>query len=91
MMESFSFGSPQVAAQLTGGLATLKSYNGLGLSAEYFLACMEKLRTKFLNVPLAAVPQPAGSLAQQAAAQQRALADAAPPVNENDMSSKEYF
>jgi tetratricopeptide (TPR) repeat protein len=91
MLEGFSFGTPSIANQLTGTLATLKDYNGLGLSAEYFWAAMEKLRNKFLNVPLSAVLQPASRLARQAATEQKTAANAAPPVQEEELTAQQYF
>ena len=36
MLESFDFGAPAIASQLTGKLATLRHYNGMGVSVEYF-------------------------------------------------------
>jgi hypothetical protein len=58
MLESFDFGAPAIAAQLTGKLALLKQYNAMTVIAEYFDAGMDKLRTKFLNVGLDAVIHP---------------------------------
>jgi tetratricopeptide (TPR) repeat protein len=91
MLEGFSFGTPAIASQLTGTLATLRSYNGLSMPAEYFLAAMDKLRNKYLNVPLAAVLQPASPLAQQVATEQKAAANEAPPVREEELTAQQYF
>jgi tetratricopeptide (TPR) repeat protein len=91
MLEGFSFGTPAIANQLTGKLAILKDYNGLGLSAEYFWAAMEKLRNKFLNVPLSAVLHPASRVARQAATEQKTTANAAPPVQEEELTAQQYF
>src|SRR5689334_20776739 len=46
MLEGFDFSTPAIANQLTGKLAALKSYNALGVPAEYFLEAMERLRKK---------------------------------------------
>ena len=91
MLEGFSFSTPNIAGQLTGTLAPLKTYNGLSMPAEYFLAAMEKLRTKFLNVPLSAVLAPATHVARQAALSQKAAANAAPPAEENELTAQQYF
>ena len=91
MLEGFSFGSPTIDSQLTGTLATLKDYNGLGLSAEYYLAAMEKLRNKYLDIPLSAVLHPASRLARQAVTEQNTAANAAPPVQEEELTAQQYF
>ena len=67
MLEGFDFGMPAIAGQLTGSLASLKEYNGLNIPSDYFFEAMEKLRKKFLDVPLEAVLQPASLDAQRAA------------------------
>ncbi len=91
MLEGFSFTTPNIASQLTGTLASLKTYNGLSMPAEYFLAAMDKLRSKFLNVPLTAVLQPATYVAREAADAQKAAANAAPPAGEEELTAQQYF
>ena len=59
MLEGFDFGAPGIASGLTGTLALLKNYGGMGVSVEYFDAAMQKLRDRFLNVALDAVLHPA--------------------------------
>jgi len=88
MLEGFSFSTPQIAGQLTGTLARLKKYNGLEIPATYFLEAMEKLHTKFLNLPLDAVVHPASQLAQQAATKQKAAARAAPATREAELTAQ---
>ena len=56
--EGFNFGSPSVARILTGKLDALDRYNGLEIPSGYFLEAMERLRTRYLNVPLTAVIHP---------------------------------
>ena len=90
MLEGFSFSTPSIASQLTGRLAAIKSYNGLSIPAEYFPAAMEKLRNKFLNVPLVAVLQPATGVARQAATEQKVLANAAPAAQEKELTALQY-
>ncbi len=91
MLESFDFGAPAIAAQLTGKLALLKHYNAMTVIAEYFDAGMDKLRTKFLNVALDAVIHPASSAARQAATEQKAAVAAAPPVAEEELTAQQWF
>src|SRR5271165_4531632 len=52
MLEGFNFGTTAIASQLTGTLAPLKNYNALPVPVEFFDEAMERLRTKYLNVPL---------------------------------------
>jgi tetratricopeptide (TPR) repeat protein len=91
MLEGFDFGTPKIASQLTGKLAALKHYNGLSIPPEYFMEAMEKLRGRYLNVPLASVPHPASPLAQQAAAEQKQAAGAAPAVDEGELTAQQWF
>src|SRR5450755_4150173 len=67
MLEGFDFGTPKIASQLTGTLAALKHYNGLNIPPDYFEAAMERLRSRYLNVPLIAVLHPPSLLAQRVA------------------------
>ena len=66
MLEGFDFGTPAIAGQLIGKLAVLKEYQALPIPPAYFDAAMEKLREKYLNVPLDAVLHPASPAARQA-------------------------
>jgi hypothetical protein len=91
MLEGFDFGTPKIASQLTGKLAALKRYNGLSVPPEYFPEAMEKLRSKYLNVPLASVLHPASPFAQRAAAEQKHAAGAAPAVHEGELTAQQWF
>jgi Flp pilus assembly protein TadD len=91
MVEGFDFGTPKIASQLTGRLEGLKHYNGPSIPPEYFMEAMEKLRAKFLSVPLAAVLHPASPPAKQAAAEQKAAADAAPEVKGEELTAQQWF
>ena len=82
---------PGIAGQLKGTLAPLKSYNALRVPAEYFDEAMERLRTKFLNVPLEAVLHPASATAIRAAKIEQAAASAAPAVTEKELTAQEWF
>jgi formylglycine-generating enzyme required for sulfatase activity len=56
--DGFSFGMPSVPEKLTGKLAAINRYNGLEVPPGYFLEAMERLRTRYLNIPLTAVIRP---------------------------------
>jgi tetratricopeptide (TPR) repeat protein len=90
MLEGFDFGTPSIASQLTGKLATLKRYNGLSIPPAYFMEAMERLRTRFLNVPLKSVQHPASASAQQAATEQKVAAEAAPAVREEELTAQQW-
>jgi Flp pilus assembly protein TadD len=91
MLESFDFGAPGIASHLTGELALLKRYNGLGVPSEYFEAAMAKLRDKFLNVPLDAVQHPPSETAQRAAKVQQTAAATARPVQPKELTAQDWF
>lgn len=56
--DDFSFGAKNVSEKLTGKLKNVSRYNGMNVHQDYFLEAMERLRTKRLNVPLAAILHP---------------------------------
>jgi tetratricopeptide (TPR) repeat protein len=91
MLEGFGFDTPSIAGKLNGSLAALKHYNGLRIQPDYFDEGMERLRSTYLNVPLAAVLHPLSPSAQQAAAEQKAAANAAPAVEEKELTAQQWF
>jgi RNA polymerase sigma factor (sigma-70 family) len=91
MLEGFSFGTPAIANQLTGTLAPIKRYQGLSVPNEFFLEAMERLRTRFLNVPLTEVTHPPSAAAKRAATEQNAAAEAAPPVQEQELTAHQHL
>jgi tetratricopeptide (TPR) repeat protein len=91
MLEGFDFGTPNIASQLTGKLAALRAYNGLRIPPEYFLEAMGRLRDRYLNVPLTAVLHPLSAPVKQAATEQKAAADAAPAVQEEELTAQQWF
>lgn len=91
LLEGFDFGAPTIASKLTGKLAVVPRYNGMTISAEYFGAAMDRLREKFLNIPLDAVLHPASDFAQQAAKEQQGAAAAAPPVADSALTAEVWF
>ena len=91
MLEGFDFGTPTIANQLTGQLASLKHYNGLSIPPEYFLEAMGRLRDRYLNVSLTAVLHPVSLPVQQVSIEQKAAAEAAPAVQEKELSAQQWF
>ncbi len=91
MLEGFDFGTPAIASQLTGRLAVLKRYQALSIPPAFFWEAMGRLRDRYLNVPLDAVPHPASAFAQQAAVEQKAAAETAPTVKEEDLTAQQWF
>jgi hypothetical protein len=51
MLERFDFSTPKIATQLTGKLAEVTRYNALRITPEFFFEAMERLRSRYLNVP----------------------------------------
>ena len=91
MLEGFDFGTPSIAKVLIGKMARLKQYNGMTVPMEYFDAAMDKLRSKFLSVPLDAVLHPASLQARQAATHQKGEAARAPRVEEEELTAQQWF
>jgi tetratricopeptide (TPR) repeat protein len=91
MLEGFNFSTPAIASQLTGTLALLKNYNALSVPAEYFDEAMNRLRTKYLNVPLDAVLHPASASAQKAAKGEQFAAGSAPVVQQQELTAQQWF
>src|ERR1035437_10185414 len=90
-LECFGCEPPFIASQRGGALAALKQYNGLSIPPEYFMEAMDRLRGRYLNVPLTAVPHPASLSAQRAATEQKAAAKAAPAVREEELTAQQWF
>jgi tetratricopeptide (TPR) repeat protein len=91
MLEGFDFGSPPTADRLTGTLAPLKRYNGLSIPPEYFMESMDRLRVRFLNVPLDSVLHPVSPFASQVARTQKAAACAAPTIVQEKLTAQQWF
>jgi tetratricopeptide (TPR) repeat protein len=91
MMEGFDFSAPAILRQLTGTLDALKKYNGLSIPQDYFDAGMERLRDRYLNVPLTTVLHPASATAQRAAKEQRAAAKQAPAIKQPELTAQQWF
>jgi hypothetical protein len=91
MLEGFDFHTPKIANRLTGSLAALKSYNGIQIPPDFFDPAMQKLRDKFLNVPLPTILHPASPVAQRAATQQKNAANAVPTIRKDELTAQKWF
>ena len=92
MMEGFDFGSVITANALTGELANLKKYSGIGIPAEYFDEAMAKLRSdRFLNRPLKSVLHPVSNITKQITEEQKSAANEASPVEKEQLTAQEWF
>jgi tetratricopeptide (TPR) repeat protein len=90
-LENFSFSSPSVSKNLTGKLAQLKSYNGLNVHTDYFEEAMERLCTRFLDVPLEAVLHPVPHGVQEIVEEQKVAANKAAQVKQEELTAQEWF
>jgi len=91
MFEGFDFGSPGIAQTLTGKLATLKKYNALRVPADFFDEAMARVRDRFLSTPPELVVHPPTPAAQGAAEDLRQKANAAPDIDERQLTAAEWF
>ena len=91
VFEGFDFQTPTIASQLTGKLASLKHYNALRIPPDYFDEAMERLRGRYLNIPLTAVLHPLPVSAQQTTTEQKVAAGAAPAVQRNELTAQQWF
>ncbi len=90
-LENFSFGNPSIAKILTGKLGQLKSYNGLNVHTDYFQEAMQRLCTRFLDVPLDAVLHPVTGAVQEIVAEQKEAANKAAQVKQEELTAQEWF
>ncbi len=91
LLDGFDFNSAAMTGALSGPLAELRAYNGLTVPMDYFDAAMDKLRKRFLNVPLDMVLHPASSATQQATLKQKAAASGARPVTEDQLTAQTWL
>jgi tetratricopeptide (TPR) repeat protein len=91
LVEGFDFGASAIVSQLTGRLADLKRYNALSVPSDYFDAAMDRLRARYLNVPLETVLHPASAPAVDAARMQQRTAAEAPTLKADALTANEWF
>jgi tetratricopeptide (TPR) repeat protein len=90
-LENFNFGNPSVSKILTGKLAGLKNYNGLNVHTDYFQEAMQRLCTRFLDVPLDAVLHPVPQAVQVIVEEQKVAANKAAQVKQEELTAQEWF
>jgi tetratricopeptide (TPR) repeat protein len=91
LLEGFDFDTPAIAGKLTGKLQDLRRYNALSIPPEYFLEGMERLREKYLNIPLNAVLHPPSARAELFAREQKAAAGTAQAVKTSELTAQHWF
>ncbi len=91
LLEGFDYNTPSIANQLIGELSVLKKYNAIRVPADYFDEAMNRVRERYLNIPLEAVLHPASRHAEEVARAQQAAAADAPEVGETALSAQEWF
>jgi tetratricopeptide (TPR) repeat protein len=89
--EGFSFASPSISKYLTGQMAKLQSYNGLNVPSDYFNEAMDKLVSRFLNIPLDAVLHPLSGSARKGADAQKAAVGKTAKVTKKELSAEKWF
>jgi hypothetical protein len=90
-LEGFNFGSPSIAQYLTGKMASIKKYNGLNIPADYFSEAMERLRQRYLNVPLDAVLHPVTNAVQKKVERQVVAVRKATQVKQKELNAQLDF
>ncbi|MBE0683383.1 MAG: SUMF1/EgtB/PvdO family nonheme iron enzyme [Anaerolineales bacterium] len=73
--DGFNFGN--VSEKLTGKLQKVSLYNGMNVHQDYFLEAMERLRNKFLNVPLNAILHPVSTEVREVVLEEQRAANKA--------------
>jgi len=73
--EGFSFGPSSVSEKLTGKLKNLSHYNGMNIHDDFFQEAMERLRTRYLNIPLDTVLHPIPTEVQKVVKEEQVAAD----------------
>jgi Tfp pilus assembly protein PilF len=92
MLEGFDFGGPLAKKFLTGKLESLGTYNGLNFIAEYMEAGLEKLRKRYLNVPLEDIHlHTLTDAAKEITKLQKEAANQAPSIRESELTAQEWL
>jgi len=91
MLEGFDFDASVVRDRLKGKMATLKRYNALRVTADYFEEAMARLQEQYLNTPIETVLHPPLFVVKAAAKEQQAAANDAPAVQKNELIAQQWF
>lgn len=90
MFEGFDYSSPSIEKYLTGKLELLKNYNAQRVPIDFFEEALTKVRTRFLNTPLATVIHPRPKAADEAANIVQTEANKETQVTENALTAEEW-
>lgn len=85
LFDGFNFGSSSVIEKLTGKLAAIPRYNALDIPSGYFIEAMERLRSRYLNVPLNAVIHPVSTEVRKVVQEEQVAADKALEQKKEDI------
>lgn len=80
LLDGFDFSASSISEKLVGPILTLSRYQALEVPLSFFDEAMERLRRKYLAVPINAVLHPLSPHAQQVALEQHQAAIATPTV-----------
>ena len=85
LFDGFNFASPSVTEKLTGKLAAIPRYNALDIPSGYFMEAMERLRHRYLNVPLNAVIHPVPTEVRKVVQEEQVAAEKALEEKKEDI------
>ncbi|HRF97538.1 MAG TPA: tetratricopeptide repeat protein, partial [Aggregatilineales bacterium] len=89
LFDGFNWGN--MGRYLVGKMTVLNTYNALDVPANYFDEAMNRLRTRYLNIPIEAVLHPTPH-ADEAVVERKIVQVASqPPVTESQLQADEYF
>lgn len=89
MFDNFEYST--VTQYLTGKLSVLPSYNAIRVYTDYFDEAMERLRDRFLRVPLEVVLHPTPPQETQSVAEKQQVAKSKPRVTLEDLEVERYI
>ena len=85
LFDGFNFGSPAIIEKLTGKLGAIPRYNALDIPSGYFMEAMERLRRRYLNIPLEAVTHPVSTEVRKVVQEEQVAADKALEQKKEDI------
>ena len=85
LFDGFNFGSPAIIEKLTGKLDAIPRYNALDIPSGYFMEAMERLRRRYLNIPLEAVTHPVSTEVRKVVQEEQVAADKALEQKKDDI------
>lgn len=85
LFDGFNFGTPAIIEKLTGKLDAIPRYNALDIPSGYFMEAMERLRRRYLNIPLEAVTHPVSTEVRKVVQEEQVAADRALEQKKEDI------